>query len=956
MRDVAAPRSGACAREPSRLPRPARPLPLRLLFLLLLPVLLDPRPSASSPPSAAVATHPARTAPESGPGLVATRIDAARFPTHHVGGPDADAGIDDWFLSNGTLCAAVSDPAHESALSPRGGVLIDLGHCGADDDQWAVLQPMLNLSQSHVVPISEITAGRDEARAWLRTRAEFVGVEIETTYALGLDEPEVLTVSTRARRRAPGDRLFSIGRILLHPSSQTPVFSLLRSAPERSVGFVYPESDRRSVSSLLGALINADVTILVGGDALPPISYGVERRAIRLRQGATSSELASFSVSGAHFTFVNAFTRPLWLGAPDEPIGWLQLLQLPFMDLPVDGPADPPSDPKEQSAGEGVIESELRIHVGDRADVASITDRLWPEAPLVSGRVDDPDARIHVDLRSGAPFTERRPDPDGRFRLRLPPGAYRARVVAPGERSRLVDFEVAPEPRRQTLDPIVLDAPAWVRLPEGFVGRLVFLDLERGGPAVFGSDLLGLRIGEERSGGALEAPWLSLAGTPGEPERVPLAPGHYRVVATRGPEYAAAEVELLATAGEETALALAPLVRVAPTPGWLAADLHVHTGESFDSALPPAQQVAAFVASGAEVLVATEHDRIVDPRPAIAASGLEGRLASITGVEVTSSYEGGDSPFSTGHLNAFPTRPVPGAYRAGAPALEGRRLRDALVDIRALEPGPFVQLNHPRPDESEAEGDTYFQHLGVAGEPYDPTRPLDARPNAVLAEPSPEHGGRDLDFDGIELMNAPSLLRYRRVRADWLSLALQGRVLVGTANSDSHRLGRIVGLPRTYVAIGDDRVEAFDETAFVAALRAGRAWGTTGPLLRVRLDEAGLGDLHRGAQGTLRVWVDAAPWVPVEEWRAYVDGELVHRAPIAPGASAALPLVFARDALVTVEVEGPASGLYADALPGFRPFAFTNPIFVDADASGRYDPPGLVPPLPRALRDPDRPD
>ncbi len=93
-----------------------------------------------------------------------------------------------------------------------------------------------------------------------------------------------------------------------------------------------------------------------------------------------------------------------------------------------------------------------------------------------------------------------------------------------------------------------------------------------------------------------------------------MPPGAYRVVAVRGPEYGAREVEIVVHAGEETKLALAPLPRVAPTPGFLAADLHVHSGQSFDSSLPERLQIEAFAASGAEVLVSTEHDRIFDPR------------------------------------------------------------------------------------------------------------------------------------------------------------------------------------------------------------------------------------------------------------------------------------------------------------------------------------------------------
>jgi hypothetical protein len=884
--------------------------------------------------------------------LVAERISKENFATHHVGGPDSDAGIGDWFLSNGTLCAAISDPDHESALAPHGGVLIDLGHCGAEDDQWAVLQPILNLSQAHLVPVTQLDAGRNATHAWIRTLAIVSGIEISTTYAVDEMTPTALSVSVRARRISAGDRLFSIGSVILHPTGQTRAFSALRSDLEESRGFVYPSSDRHSILAMLGALVASDLTILVGGDEMPPISYGVARTSAFLDEAASSNAaallneaarptpLASFSVTGMHYTLLNTLTNPAWFGQSGEAPGVLQLLQIPFMDV----------EPETE------FSSDSQIWIGDRADVASITDQIWLDAPKLNGSIDDPTARIHIDLLSGAPVTEIRPNRNGSFALRLPVGRYRARVVATADRTTSFDLEVAANPSVQTLPPIVMAYAGSVRLPEGFMGRLVFMNENGSGPVAFGDDLLGFRIGEYDIPSGLEAPFLNLADSPIDPDRVPLAPGLYRVIAVRGPEYEAAEVMIEIRAGEETALELAPLRRVAETPGWISADLHVHSGESFDSSLPQPKQIVAFAASGAEVLVATEHDRIFDPRPAIERSQLGDQLVSIIGVEVTSAFEGGDSPYTTGHLNAFPVDVVSGAYRGGAPTIEGRRLRDALADIRSLERGPFVQLNHPRSGPGEASDDTYFNHLGVVGEPFDPTLSLTEMPNSVLIEKNPVHAGRDLDYHGVEIMNGESLIRYRRVRADWFSLLLQGERIVGTSNSDSHRLGVIVGLPRTYVQIADAALEEFDEDLFMRSLRAGRAYGTTGPLVTARLDEAGLGELHHGSSGMLHVEVAAAPWIPIREWRAYVNGELVYRAPIAAGDEASLPLAFEHDSFVTVEVEGPAEGLYADTLPGFIPFAFTNPIFVDFDGNGRFDAPGLPSDLPTTLTDPDRPD
>lgn len=892
------------------------------------------------------------------PELIAERITAESFDSRQVGGPDADAGIGDWFLGNGTICAAISDPGHESPLSPHGGVLIDLGHCGRDDDQWSVLHPLLNLSQQEVLPIDSIAAGRDEARAWIDTRAVYRGVEIRTTYTVDFAEPTALSVAIRARRFTPGERLFALGAITLHASGQLSAFSLSRSDPTSSPGFAHPASDRSSTRALIGSLVDADLTVLVSGDGTPPISYGIERVGAALVDGMARDDVAAFTITGDHYTVQNALASPPWLGRASGAPGLMHMARIPFMDL----------EPETELA------LDYRIWVGERADVASVTDRIFVDANLVRGRVDDPSARVHLAWADGGAVSEIAPDEKGRFTLRLPPGRYRAEARAAAGRSAEHFFEVpvasaagieaanaatlrAPGGVRAIeLPDLVVGAPAWIALPDAFIGRLVFLHADGSGPVRFGESRLGFQSGEQPIAAGTEADFVNLAGRSSVPRRVPISPGAYRVLATRGPEYAIQEISVDARAGKSTPLALEALARTAPTPGWVAADLHVHTGQSFDSSLPEALQIEAFAASGAEILVSTEHDRIFDPRPAIAASGLAAELAGVTGSEMTSGWAGGESPYTAGHLNVFPLDVEPRAFRRGAIPLEGRRLRDVLAELRARARQPFVQLNHPRPDPRGGDSDAYFNHLAVAGVPLDPTQPLGTWPNSVLIEKSPAHGGRDLDVDAIELLNAESLIRYRQTRADWLSFLLQGERIVGTANSDSHRLGHVVGLPRTYVRVADDRVGSFDEEAFVTALRAGRAYGSTGPLLNVRLGVAGIGDLHAGTKGVLELTVAGADWIPIAEWRAYVNGELVHRAPIGHGESAVLPLAFARDAFVTVEVEGKAEGHYRDVLPGFVPFAFTNPIFVDVDGNGRYDAPGLPEILPTTITSPELPD
>jgi len=168
-------------------------------------------------------------------------------------------------------------------------------------------------------------------------------------------------------------------------------------------------------------------------------------------------------------------------------------------------------------------------------------------------------------------------------------------------------------------------------------------------------------------------------------------------------------------------------------------------------------------------------------------------------------------------------------------------------------------MNHSRTRPNAGEGDTYFSHLGVMGEPFDATRAFGEMPSAVLVETSPVHGGRDLDYQGVELMNAENMIRYRRTRADWLLLLLRSEPNAGTANSGSHRLGRIIGLPRTYVGVSDDALDAVDPDLFMDSLRAGRAFGMTGPIVTAHFDDAALGDVHSDGTATLYVTIDAAP-------------------------------------------------------------------------------------------------
>src|SRR5690606_31560099 len=118
-------------------------------------------------------------------------------------------------------------------------------------------------------------------------------------------------------------------------------------------------------------------------------------------------------------------------------------------------------------------------------------------------------------------------------------------------------------------------------------------------------------------------------------------------------------------------------------------------------------------------------------------------------------------------------------------------------------------------------------------------------------------------------------------RAFWFYLLQQGIVRAGTANSDTHTLTEnVTGFPRNVVWTDTTR-ETFDVDVFDADVREGRILGTNGPVIEVSADgqdgpqTPSVRPFRPDEGGDLRIRVRAAPWVPVDEVRIVVNGEVV---------------------------------------------------------------------------------
>jgi hypothetical protein len=376
-------------------------------------------------------------------------------------------------------------------------------------------------------------------------------------------------------------------------------------------------------------------------------------------------------------------------------------------------------------------------------------------------------------------------------------------------------------------------------------------------------------------------------------------------------------------------------------------------------------------------------------------------------------------PEGIGHWNAWPLSVIPNNRRNGAPpdefitpgtAIDRLRGMDSLVflgktpdtagigdwlpAIQAGQAGTVgellppdddvVMFNHPRAGFAGTVVIGMFNSLSnPGGNPtlggYDPTLPLTAFPNDGLFTPSLYNAavvgpaGTDtnaLSFDAIELMNGGDLGGFTAVHDDWCSLVKQGFHKTATAVSDSHRLVmENAGFGRSFVASSTDDPAAIDEDELTANVKAMNLVGTSGAFIRFSVEDDNLVDkqmgetaVSTGEKVTLKIRVEAAPWIPVEEVRIYRNCELIETRAIKSSKvvgkvlrfNQALPIEgIDADSFITVEasvqIDSDGDPITPSLLkevqtiePGVVPLGFTNPVFVDRNGDG-YVPPGVPP-------------
>lgn len=448
----------------------------------------------------------------------------------------------------------------------------------------------------------------------------------------------------------------------------------------------------------------------------------------------------------------------------------------------------------------------------------------------------------------------------------------------------------------------------------------------------------------------------------------PVKPGHYKVVVSRGIEYESVTIDDLEVKAGETIWIEQKLLRSLDTTGYLSGDFHQHTLGSIDAEVTHVEKVIENLAEGVEVAAITDHDNITSYEPAISSLGAWDRITSVTGDEVT--HE------SKGHFNMFqPDGEGDALYPyLGAKLYSGKSIPALLTDLLAISGVEWIQMNHPR---------SYSAYLSWIR--YDPVAGTSLSTEEAMG----------WDFHSIEVQGSlgtpdmftaesdaaiQSQAKYGSsdipVLRDWFSMLNMGNHLCAMGNSDSHNRNDGVGYSRNFLRVGTDKPSEVTFADLLAAVFAQRNVVSNGPFLRLMVKEPdsptfvermGHAEMVKpvGGDVTVDLTVTAASWVDVSRMEVYANGRPLHLIEVAgvlleneiPEDTDPLwvPIPLPNTTPTDVERLRTMVHLYPKVDTWYvflvrggqnltpvgmgTPYAYTNPLYVDADGDGVFTPP-----------------
>ena len=845
------------------------------------------------------------------------QTDAERFE-----GPASLAAAGDWMLANEVAAFVVKAPTqNEHTYAYYGGLLVDavaLDGCEqAAPERFGEMPFLIGKIDVTSIPASTLRSfrgvsaevladGSDGGPAKLRvwgTDDWFWLVELElvkNAFLAGTPKPRSGPLGVKLAldyTLEPGRAALQVDLVAINTEN---------TAKELHVGAASFMDD-----SVVQQIWSAS-TLSLGGMKL---QTGLPFVAGSAADGAVVIAVDAGNLATAHFAGVDALIPVDQLGDP--------------LQLGPAGSADGDSDLQRFWVGVGrgdsldAIASLEGLSIGDKTwtgrDVQGVVREQPSGLPL-------PGATLELERRrndgSFALLATARAGEDGSFAFRAPllgkDGDLRIRAVAPG---------------RAVGTPLDLPAEGAgsIELALGEAGALGH-DVRDGDDTPVPARLTLLDADGHETG-----LWFATGGQAG----VPVPPGDYTVVVTRGYHHRPWTAKVTVAPGKTTAVAPV-LPRVLDTAGWMAFDGHVHSQPSPDSRVPLPDRYQSAAAEGLEIVVHTEHEIIVDSEPARQASGVGAWVRGVVGEEVTATLPE--------HTNMFDVVPDP-KHRRGAPVKWFGLDLAQIYAAEAARGAGFRALNHPR------KGCNWLCVIG-----WDREKLAPALDDPTLVGLPQDATLWSWDFEAVELLNGtdttifldPAKPERTGTFEDWMSFWNAGHRVAPLGVTDVHGWGP-PGAPRTFFRVPKDDLSAFEPGWMTAAVKAGAVQVSAGAFARVAIAGKGPGETVPASavvDGKLpvQVRIEALPEIDVTRVLVLVDCDT------ALEVSATDPNgVVKLDQTLQVPLAAPGKDHHVVVLAfgktpmpaGLQPVQAAKvprvvvaPIVVDGDDDGAFTPPG----------------
>ncbi len=840
------------------------------------------------------------------------QVRAVKITSSHqlFGGRCSLGKIGDYKLQNANIAVIIQDPSRAPSFIPFGGYIIDAVPVGEDgcpknNDHFGEMAmflgyiDLINLENSFLrgfrpTSIEIIQDGSQGGKAIIQVK----GTDAPIPYieagllSLGKEEPSQpmnLEITTEYILE-PDSNLITIQSSITNPEDGPTLNLIFGEAFLLGDGMRarFPDA---SYNQLLSELIGEDIyqDIRFWGSTNGKISYAYGLPPL-LEDSTVKNLLASFTLQNISIALNQDYINQQIELAPGETKYFTRYLMIKSGDINQLVQELFPLWGVELVGVEGeVIEEETGLPA----------EGVWVEISKV------------LDSGTVVYLSDFLTDEGGRF-SGLIPGASVYQAFSWGE-ARISHPAVSfPSPRSQL-------PPYQLELKIGAVGRIAWEVKDPSGKKI-PVRLTLLQNGQVKK---------YLVSATGEGEAL-VVPGTYEVWFSRGPEYtitSLSPVEVIA--GAEPIHLQTTLMRVVDTSGFIGADLHLHAEPSPDSELPISERISACLAEGLEFIAATDHDHITDYNPVIKAMGVSDLIKAVPSEEVSSPI--------LGHFNAFPLTPDPEARANGAIDWFKKSAQETFDEARNRLGAVVVQVNHPRDDPTGYFYAIKFNRQTGQADETDPTKlGLD-----------PEDEILNFDFDAFEVYNDRFQEDDDESLLDWFTLLNLGHRVTITGNSDSHRISSLPGWPRNYIASSTDNPGEISVEEIMQSVLDQKVVVSAGAFVRFNVNGiAGLGETITDTDGEveLNIEVQSPDWVEVSELWIVENCNLVQVIPITAPASQVVKYqgsVLAnpsQDSWYVVIVRG-SEDLPLHGRRATDPRAITNPIYVDVDGNGIFDPP-----------------